>query len=114
MKPLTGHLTINVSDLDQSIVFYESIGFVLKERWGKYYAQLAAEGIRIGLHPTSPDHIAGNSGNVSIGFASDDLHEAKQVLDSAGITFSERKEEGGRFVHFSDPDGTALYFRGDK
>jgi hypothetical protein len=26
------------------------------------------------------------------------------------INVTERKEEGGQFLHFNDPDGTALYF----
>ena len=47
------NVTINVKDLDKSISFYESIGLTTKNRWGNFYAQLAAPGIVIGLHPTS-------------------------------------------------------------
>lgn len=40
----------------------------------------------------------------------DDLEEAKAALEKLSIPISERNEEGGQFLHFSDPDGTALYF----
>jgi predicted lactoylglutathione lyase len=41
------NVKINVKDLNKSISFYESIGFVLKDRWGNYYAQLTAPNIEI-------------------------------------------------------------------
>ncbi len=59
-------ITINVKDLDQSILFYQSIGFEIKNRWGNHYAQLAVPGISIGLHPTTGTNLKNNSGNVSI------------------------------------------------
>src|ERR1044071_2601232 len=103
------NVTINVKDMDRSISFYQSIGFSVKNRWGNFYAQLTAPGIVIGLHPTTND-IPGNSGNVSIGFTVDNLDETRSSLQQLSIKTTERSEEGGQFLHFNDPDGTALYF----
>ena len=104
------NVTINVKDMDQSVSFYQSIGFSVKNRWGNFYAQLTAPGIVIGLHPTSNGNLAGNSGNVSIGFTTDNIEETKASLQQLSINSTERSEEGGQFLHFNDPDGTALYF----
>jgi len=104
------NVTINVTDLDTSIAFYESIGFQLLKRWGNYYAQIKASGITIGLHPARTEDIAGNSGNVSIGFTSQNISETKNELEALSVKVTERTEEGGTFIHFNDPDGTALYF----
>lgn len=103
------NITINVKDLEKSISFYESIGLTVKNRWGNYYAQLTAPGLIIGLHPTSDANLQGNSGNASIGFTTDDFEEAKFLLQKLSISTTDR-QEGGQFLHFSDPDGTSLYF----
>ena len=104
------NITINVKDMEQSISFYQSIGFTIKGRWGNHYAQLTAPGIVIGLHPTSNANLTGSSGNVSIGFTTDNFEETKSSLEQLSIQATERKEEGGQFLHFNDPDGTSLYF----
>ena len=104
------NVTINVKDLDKSISFYESIGLTIKNRWGNYYAQMIAPGIVIGLHPANEINLTGNSGNVSIGFTVDDFEDSKSSLQKLSIQTTDRQEAGGQFLHFSDPDGTALYF----
>ena len=104
------NVTINVKDMDMSVSFYQSLGFELKNRWGNFYAQLTAPGIVIGLHPTGNKDLAGNSGNVSIGFTTDNIEETRSFLQQLSITATERSEEGGQFLHFNDPDGIALYF----
>ena len=104
------NVTINVRDLDKSVSFYESIGITVKSRWGNHYAQLTAPGVVIGLHPTSEVDLVGNSGNVSLGFTTDDIESTKSLLQKLSIEITERQEEGGLFLHFTDPDGTALYF----
>lgn len=104
------NITINVKDLDNSISFYKSIGFTEQKRWGNHYAQLTAPGIVIGLHPTPDSSLTGSSGIVSIGFTSDNFDETQSVLQKLSIDTEKRDEEGGRFLHFNDPDGTALYF----
>jgi len=104
------NLTIKVKDMEASIAFYQSIGFTVKERWGNHYAQLTAPGIVIGLHPSERSASEVGSGNVSIGFTSDNFEQIKSHLKESGITVAERQEEGGDFLHFTDPDGTKLYF----
>jgi predicted enzyme related to lactoylglutathione lyase len=103
------NITINVNDLDKSILFYESIGLTIKNRWGNYYAQMTAPGIVIGLHPANEINLTGNSGNVSIGFTVDDFEDSKSSLQKLSIKTTDRQEAGGQFLHFTDPDGTALY-----
>ena len=104
------NVTINVRDMNKSISFYESIGFAVKNRWGNHYAQLTAPGVVIGLHPTSADKLAGDSGNVSLGFTTGEFERTKSLLQKLSIKITERQEKGGQFLHFTDPDGTALYF----
>ncbi len=102
-------LTLNVTNLGKAIAFYQSIGFNLEQQWGEYYAQMNASGFTLGLHPTDPVRISGNSGNASIGLTVPEFDKAKNVLTDLNVPFKERIEEGGRFLHFQDPDGTALY-----
>ena len=102
--------TIMVKDMDISISFYQSIGFILKQRWDNHYAQLTAPGIVIGLHPASDNIPQEGSGNISIGFTIEDFQEAKSFLETLSIHAISRDEEGGQFLHFNDPDSTALYF----
>ena len=110
MKILNTHVTINVLDMDHSIAFYQSIGFTLSQRWDNHYAQLTAPGIEIGLHPTAKSNAPGNSGGLSIGFTTEDFEATRQELNQLGIHITERKEAGGDFLNFNDPDGTSLYF----
>lgn len=104
------NITINVSNMDRAIAFYTSLGFTEKVRWQNYYAKLVLDGVIIGLHPAGPENLKGNSGNVSIGLHTDDFEGARHLLQKMSIACNERKEEGGEFLHFTDPDGTALYF----
>jgi len=104
------NITINIKDMDRSISFYQSIGFDVKNRWGNHYAQLTAPGISIGLHPSGENKLTGGSGNVSIGFTTDNMDETRSSLEKLSIPTTDRQEEGGQFIHFNDPDGTALYF----
>ncbi|MGH2563783.1 MAG: VOC family protein [Ginsengibacter sp.] len=104
------NVTLNVKDMDKSISFYQSIGLTVKNRWGNYYAQMLAPGIVIGLHPASDNNLTAGSGNTSLGFTSDNFEEEKSLLEKLSIKVQPREEEGGQFLHFTDPDGTALYF----
>lgn len=110
MTILESNITINVRDLDKSISFYKSIGFEVANRWGDHYAQLTASGIVIGLHPTNTANLKDGSGNVSIGFSTNNFEKTKSDLLELSIRIKQRKEDGGEFLHFNDPDGTALYF----
>ena len=104
------NITIMVKDMDSSISFYQSLGLALTNRWGNHYAQLAVPGVVIGLHPTVDAVTAEGSGNTSIGFTTDDFDGARSLLEKLPVNVTTRDEEGGQFLHFNDPDGTALYF----
>lgn len=110
MKIKEANITINVKDMEKSVSFYESLGLQMKSRWNNDYAQLTAPGVVLGLHPTDEANLKGNSGNTSIGFTTNNFEEAKALLQNLSVAITEREEEGGQFLHFNDPDGTALYF----
>ncbi len=103
------NITIMVKDMDRSISFYQSIGFILKNRWGNHYAQITAPGRTIGLHQANGSS-SSRSGNTSIGFTVDNFEEVQSLLNALSIHIQKREEEGGQFLHFTDPDGTMLYF----
>lgn len=110
MEILNANVTINVKDMAVSIEFYQSIGFVLKQRWDDHYAQLKAPGIEIGLHPSRNLTSTPINSAVSLGFTTPNFEATKNELRQLGIPFDERQEEGGDFIHFKDPDGTPLYY----
>ena len=101
-------ITIMVKDIAQSILFYKSIGLTLKNRWGNHNTELTAPGITMGLHPSTESSTG--SGNVSIGFTTENFEQTRSLLGSLSIYAGTRDEEGGQFIHFHDPDGTLLYF----
>lgn len=106
MKITNTHVTINVSNMEASIAFYESIGFALDERWENHYAQMSAKGIEIGLHPATT---LSSTSNLSIGLTVDNFDTAAEDLILLGINITERNDEGGNFIHFTDLDGNPLY-----
>ena len=97
-------LTINVSDMDASISLYNSIGITLPQRWSDHYAQLRAPGLVIGLHPTSPEKLKNEFGNVAMGFTTENIEVARFHLNELSIEVNERIEEGSTFLHFKDQD----------
>ncbi|MDX1478171.1 MAG: hypothetical protein R3301_10740, partial [Saprospiraceae bacterium] len=58
---------------------------------------------------TDAGRLKSDSGNVAIGLTVEDFGAMYDRLKEQGIAVTERGEEGGRFLHFSDPDGTSLY-----
>jgi catechol 2,3-dioxygenase-like lactoylglutathione lyase family enzyme len=104
----TSNITIMVQDMDKSIDFYENIGLELKQRWNNHYAQVAAPGVVIGLHPANEPAKTTNS--ISIGFGVDSLDEVKKRLLELGVAYENAEDKAGKYAHFKDPDGTLLYF----
>jgi catechol 2,3-dioxygenase-like lactoylglutathione lyase family enzyme len=104
------NITINVKNMERSIDFYLALGLTIRQRWENYYAQLVAPGLTIGLHPSRENKLETVPGNVSIGFTTDDFEGCRLQLEELLIPVMMRTEEGGQFLHFTDPDGTALYF----
>lgn len=103
------NVTLMVSDLDKSTRFYADVlGFKIIQRYGNHYAQISAPGIVIGLHPARTA-IRTNE-NISLGFSITDFEQAIPALNAFSISYVERNEQGGNFIHFNDPDGYPLYF----
>lgn len=99
-------------NLDKSIGFYTGLGLTLKQRWDDHYAIVTAPGISIGLHPANKK--TKRSQEISIGFGVDKVIEVEHRLKELGIPFSESEDKSGIFAHFTDPDGTPLYFMESK
>jgi predicted enzyme related to lactoylglutathione lyase len=105
----TSNVTVMVQNMDRAINFYvEGLGLTLKQRWGDHYAQVAAPGLVIGLHPT--DKAVETQNSVSLGFGVEKIEEAEARLKALGIAFNHAEGKGGKFASFIDPDGTPLYF----
>ena len=110
MKLTGSNVTIMVKDMNKSIAFYEGIGLKLQQRWGDNYAMIDGPGITLGIHPGGDED--SGSGDLSIGFMVDNFDEAKSLLKKNNIAITQEAEDGksGSYLHFNDPDGTALYF----
>lgn len=103
------NVTIMVKDMDTAINFYEQIGLTLKQRWENNYAMMITTGLTIGLHPKEEGETS--SGSVSIGFMIRDFNEAKALLERNNITYKADDDgKSGNYLHFTDHDGTILYF----
>lgn len=103
--------TLMVSNLDKAVRFYTKVlGFQLKVRDGEQWAEIAAPGLTIALHPVGLDGSAREPSNLSIGFAVDNLDAARRTLEAKGVDFSGTRVNGAmRLAFFNDPDGTPLY-----
>src|SRR5450755_2143604 len=92
------NITIMVTDMDKAVSFYESIGLTLKQRWDHHYAMMTAPGITIGLHPSEKTDT--NSGTVSIGFMIETIDEAKTLLDTNNIAYTQEDDgKSGIYIH---------------
>jgi catechol 2,3-dioxygenase-like lactoylglutathione lyase family enzyme len=103
------NVTIMVKDMDAAIEFYQQIGLTLKQRWDDHYAMMITTGLTIGIHPAHGEQTS--SGNVSIGFMIENFGEAKALLEKNNIPYkAEDDGKSGNYLHFTDKDGTLLYY----
>ena|ERR1051326_9166589 len=105
----TANVTIMVQDMDKAIEFYQNIGLQLKQRWNNHYAQVAAPGVVIGIHPAKERNVI-TTNAFSIGFGIDSLEDVKNRLSELGVDYETAEDKAGKYAHFRDPDGTLLYF----
>ena len=99
-----------VRDFEESLKFYESIGFQLKKRWESHYAMVTAPGLTIGIHPTAPDETFTPGDSISIGLMIDNADEARGLLKKNNISFKDEDGDSGLYLHFKDPNGVIIYF----
>jgi lactoylglutathione lyase len=74
-------VVLSTEDLDQSINFYERLGFRLKFRDGAHYAALDGGSITIAL-ATAHDHPL--PGKVVVGIKTDDVDGAARAIEASG------------------------------
>lgn len=111
MKINEANVTVTVTDMKRAIQFYvEVLGLELKANYGDRYAQVAAPGVMIGLHPATKEDSHPDSGNVSVGFGVESLSAAIAELKAKGVAFSRVVEDRPtKLAFFTDPDGNPLY-----
>lgn len=74
-------LVLSTENLDESIDFYQGLGFTLKFRDGAHYAALDGGSVTIAL-ATSLDHPL--PGKVVVGIRTDDVDAAAAAIEAAG------------------------------
>ena len=109
-----GNATVFVTKMDASLKFYtEVLGLKMTSHFGDHWASVAAGSFSIGLHPRSDKHPApGTPGSMMIGLDIDEpIDVAAARLKSLGVkdVGEIKRDQGGSFVHFHDPDGNELY-----
>jgi catechol 2,3-dioxygenase-like lactoylglutathione lyase family enzyme len=111
-----GLVTVFVTDMDRSVRFYtEQLGLTLLKRYENHFATIdAGHGLTIGLHPGNASVPAGDTkAGISIGlYLTGRLDDAVTLLEGRGIAFAGpiiNEGKAGKFAHFTDPDGNALY-----
>lgn len=109
MNIISSNVTVMVGNMDRAVNFYQGLGLRLINRWDDHYAMLSAKDIVIGLHPAGEEGKTG-SGTTSIGFMIEDIEEAAALLKAVGVEAHREDGKSGSYLHFTDPDGTLLYF----
>jgi len=107
-----------VSNVDQSLAFYEKLGFSLVERWGPPFAIVEKDGLQLWLSgpqtsaskPMLDGRVPGPGGWNRIVVSQANLLELYAELKEEGATF--RNEPitgpGGTQVLLEDPDGNPI------
>jgi catechol 2,3-dioxygenase-like lactoylglutathione lyase family enzyme len=99
-----------VTDVDASVRFYtEVLGLSLQTRHGDFWAEVAAPGITVGLHPGLGAPIEPTHADMSIGFVIEDFDATVAGLEAEGIHPRVDGNERARSGYFTDPDGHSLY-----
>jgi catechol 2,3-dioxygenase-like lactoylglutathione lyase family enzyme len=100
-------LSLQVSDLNQSLAFYTRIpGAVVEEQRGDQFAR-----VRIGEGVIHLVNLGGKTG-FHIEFNTDDLNDTHEQLNTAGLSPSRPQHHpwGKTDFRLTDPDGNVLEF----
>lgn len=105
---------INVSNLDDSVKWYEDIlglesdkSYYVPKVWAQFNTNI--DGATIGLSQNSPVE----TGGAVITFSVKDINETRENLTKKGVTVSEPSSagKGVTLAFFKDPDGNSLGLR---
>jgi predicted enzyme related to lactoylglutathione lyase len=101
---------VPVQDMDRAIGFYgETLGFSVEKQDGDW-AEVDANGLRVGLNAREAEGARADGGAVITFQPDGDLEEAKSQLESAGVEFPAEISEHrwGRIATFKDTEGNDL------
>ena len=110
-------VTVIASNFGKSLKFYtETLGLKLRKNYGNEYAEIAAPGMTIGIHPKESGDKPGNMKGVQIGFAVADIHAVVRELKKKGVKFKGGiiDDGWGLLAFFVDPDNNMLYLGQEK
>ncbi|MDP9038862.1 MAG: VOC family protein [Acidobacteriota bacterium] len=112
-----GNATVYITNMTAALAFYtEVLGMQVTSHYGDHWATVAAGGFTVGLHPESEKYARpGTPGSIQVGLnVAGSIEAAREKLVAAGAKSVGEvlRGEGGNFVHFTDPDGNALYLWG--
>ncbi len=99
-----------VTDIDRAVGFYrDTLGLEEHARQGEW-AELEANGLRIGLNARESESTEGQGGAVLAFQPEGDLEDAVAELRERGVEFAGAIAEHpwGRIASFRDPDGNDL------
>lgn len=106
----------NVSNMKQSVSFYENVLGFKKVFGDEYWTALDKNGFRLGLHwtegesvPSVPKDSHGAHAGATITLKSTDIPEDRKVLEANNCTIlGEADAAWGHMLIFEDPDGNVL------
>lgn len=101
-----------IQDMDRSIKFYtEVLGLPVKIRYGNHWAEVDAQTISIGLHPTEEGAPVQTGGGGVVSFYVSDIEALRTELVKKGVEPGPvRNPPRGKFFMLKDPDGNYLHF----
>jgi catechol 2,3-dioxygenase-like lactoylglutathione lyase family enzyme len=107
-----GLVTLMVSDMDRSKVFYRDVlGLQEKANYSDWAEYAAPDGFTLGLHPATPETPFPPRGGMSFGFSVKDIGAARSEMELRGVSFNGPifQSPPVQLAFFTDPDGYVLY-----
>src|SRR5437764_506710 len=108
---LSANVTLMVNDFPAAVAFYtEKLGLELKTRAGNEWAELAAPGLSLALHPSHGMALQ-PGGSTSFGLQVADINAASTELKARGVTFTTDVIDTGHLLlaNLIDPEGNQIY-----
>lgn len=112
MTRVTGVATVwlPVTDMQRAVSFYaDTLGLHVSQQEDEW-AELEADGLKLGLNARDEESPSGGGGAVVAFRTDDELEQAVEQLGGKGVQFNDGISDHpwGRIANFCDPDGNAL------